>query len=45
MASIQFLLYPEWQGYGSMPSVHHGALAVARSLFPDAVIRLHRVAG
>jgi arginase len=36
MPGIEYLLYPEWQGYGVEASVHHGALALARSLFPAA---------
>jgi arginase len=36
MPSVEYLLYPEWQGYGVDASVHHGALSVARAVFPDA---------
>jgi arginase len=36
MPSLEYLLYPEWQGYGVDASVYHGALAVARAVFPDA---------
>jgi arginase len=28
------LFYPEWQGYGESANVYHGALAMARDLFP-----------
>ena len=31
---VEYLLYPEWQGYGVDPAVYHGALAMARALFP-----------
>ncbi len=37
MPSVEYLLYPEWQGYGVDASVHHGALAVAHGLFPDTL--------
>src|SRR5690349_8613528 len=30
-----FLLYPEWQGSGVTNAVHRGAVALARTLFPD----------
>jgi arginase len=36
MPKVEYLLYPEWQGYGVDASVHYGALSVARALFPDA---------
>jgi arginase len=36
MPSLEYLLYPEWQGYGVDASVYHGALAVADALFPGA---------
>ena len=35
MPRLEYLLYPEWQGYGVDASVYHGALAVAAALFPD----------
>src|SRR5262245_61175353 len=34
MPKTEYLLYPEWQGYGVEPSVHDGAFSVARELFP-----------
>jgi arginase len=30
-----YLLYPEWQGAGGHPELQHGALTIARELFPD----------
>jgi arginase len=33
--STLFLLYPEWQGSGRAQVVHHGALTIARELFPS----------
>src|SRR5262245_24952059 len=37
MPKVEYLLYPEWQGYGVDASVYHGALSVARAVFPDTV--------
>jgi len=37
MSKVGYLLYPEWQGYGVDASPYHGALDVARAVFPDAV--------
>jgi len=37
MPKVEHLLYPEWQGYGVDASVHHGAIAMARALFPDTI--------
>jgi len=39
MPKVEYLLYPEWQGYGVDASVHYGALSVARAVFPDAAFR------
>jgi arginase len=36
MPKVEYLLYPEWQGYGVDAAVHYGALSVARAVFPDA---------
>jgi len=33
--AVLYLLYPEWQGSGKAPAVHHGAVTIARTLFPD----------
>jgi arginase len=34
MGGTLYLLYPEWQGSGTAPAVQHGALTIARRLFP-----------
>jgi arginase len=33
--STLYLLYPEWQAAGAHPELQHGALTIARELFPD----------
>ena len=33
--AVLYLLYPEWQGSGKSPAVQHGAITIAREVFPD----------